>query len=45
MWNHTVRQFRQFLNELELKTAHRSDADGKAERVARCATKLKRDKR
>jgi Second Messenger Oligonucleotide or Dinucleotide Synthetase domain len=36
LWIHVIPHFDQFLTELELTSVERKDADGKAERVARC---------
>lgn len=36
MWIYVIPHFSQFLDELELKPPERADAEGKAERVARC---------
>jgi len=36
LWIHVTPHFRDFLQELELTPEERADADGKAERIARC---------
>jgi Second Messenger Oligonucleotide or Dinucleotide Synthetase domain len=36
LWIHVIPHFRDFLQELELTSEERTDAEGKAERIARC---------